>query len=189
MPEDYPFINKTLNQADLRNIEADILHQYGEERTVEFLDEIKEYGFHYATVSGVSWGMDDLKVPPEKAEIIAKAEEVIEENKSLYEQGLLTEYERKSKAIEVWTIAKSKLEKVVSKQFTENDPVFLMVDSKARGNWGTVNQLAGMRGLMVKPDGELIEMPVKSSFKLGLNVLWNISFPPMAGEKDWWTRR
>ncbi len=171
LPEDYPFMNKTLNQSDLRNIEADVLHQYGEERTVEFLDEIKEYGFHYATVSGVSWGMDDLKVPPAKDEIISKAEEIIEENKSLYEQGLLTEYERKSKAIEIWTITKSKLEKLVSQQYSESDAVFMMVDSKARGNWGIVNQLAGMRGLMVKPDGTLIEMPVKSSLKLGLNVL------------------
>jgi len=115
--------------------------------------------------------MDDLRIPPEKTEIIAKSEKIIDENKSLYEQGLLTEYERKSKAIEIWTIAKSKLEKILSKQFTENDAVFLMVESKARGNWGTVNQLAGMRGLMVKPDGTLIEMPVKSSLKLGLNVL------------------
>jgi DNA-directed RNA polymerase subunit beta' len=115
--------------------------------------------------------MDDLKVPPEKAEMIARAEKVIEENKSLYEQGLLTEYERKSKAIEIWTITKSKLEKLVSQQYSENDPVFLMVDSKARANWGIVNQLAGMRGLMVKPDGTLIEMPVKSSLKLGLGVL------------------
>ncbi|MEX1063884.1 MAG: DNA-directed RNA polymerase subunit beta' [Candidatus Paceibacterota bacterium] len=171
MPEDYPFINKTLNQTDLRNIEAEILHKYGEDRTVEFLDAIKTNGFHYATVSGVSWGMDDLKIPEEKAQVIAETEKVIEENKSLYEQGLLTEYERKSKAIEAWTVTKSKLEKMVSSQFTENDAVFMMVDSKARGNWGTVNQLAGMRGLMVKPDGELIELPIKSSFKQGLNVL------------------
>lgn len=171
LPDDYPFVNETLNQTNLRNIEAEILHLYGEDRTVKFLDDIKEYGFHYATVSGVSWGMDDLKTPPEKNKIIKQAEETIDENKLLYEQGLLTEYERKSKAIEIWTVTKSKLEKLLSKQFTENDPVFLMVESKARGNWGTVNQLTGMRGLMVKPDGTLIEMPVKSSLKLGLNVL------------------
>jgi DNA-directed RNA polymerase subunit beta' len=171
LPEAHIFINKTLNQTDLRNIEAEILHNYGEDRTVEFLDAIKEYGFHYATVSGVSWGMNDLRIPIEKNELIAEAEKIIEENKSLYEQGLLTEYERKSKAIELWTLTKSKLEKLVSKQFGEDDAVFMMVDSKARGNWGTVNQLAGMRGLMVKPDGELIELPVKSSFKQGLNVL------------------
>ncbi|OGN05003.1 MAG: DNA-directed RNA polymerase subunit beta' [Candidatus Yanofskybacteria bacterium RIFCSPHIGHO2_01_FULL_44_17] len=171
LPPEDPFLNKTLNQTDLRNIEAEILHTYGEDRTVEFLDAIKEYGFHYATVSGVSWGMDDLRVPPEKTALIVEAEKIIEENNSLYEQGLLTEYERKSKAIEVWTSTKSRLEKLVSNQFSHKDAVFMMVDSKARGNWGTVNQLAGMRGLMVKPDGELIELPVKSSFKQGLNVL------------------
>ncbi|MBI4160542.1 MAG: DNA-directed RNA polymerase subunit beta' [Candidatus Yanofskybacteria bacterium] len=171
LPEDYHFVNKTLNQTDLRNIEADILHKYGEDRTVEFLDKIKEYGFHYATVSGVSWGMDDLKVPSEKGKLIAETEKIVEQNNQLYEQGLLTEYERKSKAIEMWTTTKSKLEKLVSQQFTADEAVFMMVDSKARGNWGTVNQLAGMRGLMVKPDGELIELPVKSCFKQGLNVL------------------
>jgi DNA-directed RNA polymerase subunit beta' len=171
LPEDYAFINKTLNQTDLRNLEADILHKYGEDRCVEFLDKIKDYGFHYATISGVSWGMDDLRIPPEKVAIISEAEKKIEENGALYEQGLLTEYERKSKAIEIWTHTKSQLEKMVSNQFTPSDAVFMMVDSKARGNWGTVNQLAGMRGLMVKPDGELIELPVKSSFKQGLNVL------------------
>ena len=171
LPEDYPFVNRTLNQTDLRNLEADILHLYGEDRTVKFLDDIKEYGFHYATVSGVSWGMDDLKTPPEKEELIKQTEEIIDKNRVLYEQGLLTEYERRSKAVEIWTVTKSKLEKLLSKQYTENDPVFLMVESKARGNWGTVNQLAGMRGLMVKPDGTLIEMPVKSSLKFGLSVL------------------
>ncbi|MEK7151320.1 MAG: DNA-directed RNA polymerase subunit beta' [Patescibacteria group bacterium] len=171
LPLEHAYINKTLNQTDLRNIEAEILHTYGEDRTVEFLDTIKEYGFHYATTSGVSWGMTDLRIPKEKTELIVEAEKIIEENKLLYEQGLLTEHERKSKAIEIWTSTKAKLEKLVSNQFVHEDAVFMMVDSKARGNWGTVNQLAGMRGLMVKPDGELIELPVKSSFKQGLNVL------------------
>lgn len=171
LPEDYYFVNKTLNQTDLRLIEAEILHKYGEERTVEFLDKIKECGFHYATISGVSWGIDDLKIPRDKNKLIAEAEKIIEQNQQLYEQGLLTEYERKSKAIEIWTAVKSKLEKLVSEQFNSQEAVFMMVNSKARGNWGTVNQLAGMRGLMVKPDGELIELPVKSCFKQGLNVL------------------
>ncbi|OGN29185.1 MAG: DNA-directed RNA polymerase subunit beta' [Candidatus Yanofskybacteria bacterium RIFCSPLOWO2_01_FULL_49_25] len=171
LPEDYPFLNKVINKTDLREIEADILARYGEDRCVEFLDKIQELGFHYATVSGVSWGMDDVKIPPEKAKMIADAEKIIHQNVSLYEQGLLTEYERKSKAIEIWTGVKSNIEKVVRGQFNQNDSIFMMVDSKSRGNWGTVNQLAGMRGLMVKPDGELIELPVKSSFKEGLNVL------------------
>lgn len=171
LPVEHPFMNKTFDQTALRNLEAEILETYGEERTVEFLDKVKEFGFHYSTVSGVSWGMDDLRIPADKQKVIAETEKTIETNRSLYEQGLLTEYERKSKAIELWSITKSKLEKMVKQQFNENDAVYIMVESKARGSWGTVNQLAGMRGLMVKPDGELIELPVKSNFKEGLNVL------------------
>ncbi|MEK7582935.1 MAG: DNA-directed RNA polymerase subunit beta' [Patescibacteria group bacterium] len=171
LPEDYPFVNRTLNQTDLRNIEAEILERYGEDRTVVYLDTIKTQGFHYATLSGVSWGMDDLRIPESKPGIIKEAEKTIEENISLYEQGLLTEYERRSKAIEIWAVTKSKLEKSVKDQFDETSSIHMMVESKARGNWGTVNQLAGMRGLMVKPDGQVIELPVKSSFKEGLNVL------------------
>ncbi len=171
LPEDHEFINRTLNQTDLRNIEAEILERYGEDRTVEYLDTIKRQGFHYATLSGVSWGMDDLKVPESKPAIIKEAETIINENSLLYDQGLLTEYERRSKAIEVWAITKSKLEKLIKDGSKEESSIFMMVESKARGNWGTVNQLAGMRGLMVKPDGQVIELPVKSSFKEGLNVL------------------
>ena len=171
LPVDHPFVNKTLDQTDLRNLEAEILDNYGEDRTVEFLDKIKEYGFHYSTVSGVSWGIDDLRIPPDKQKLISETEKTIEINRSLYEQGFLTEYERKSKAIELWTLTKSKLEKLVKEQFNENDSVYMMVESKARGSWGTANQLAGMRGLLVNPNGELIELPVKSNFKEGLNVL------------------
>ncbi|MGD0977381.1 MAG: DNA-directed RNA polymerase subunit beta' [Minisyncoccia bacterium] len=171
LPEGHKFINQTMTQTDLRALEADILDRYGEEQTVEFLDKIKSYGFHYSTVSGVSWGMDDLRVPPEKKAIMAETQKTIDLNRSLYDQGLLTEFERKSKAIELWTMTKSKLEKMVKQQFNENDAVYIMVESKARGNWGTVNQLSGMRGLVVKPSGELMELPVKSSLKEGMNVL------------------
>jgi len=171
LPDDYQFVNRVLNQTDLRNIEADILERYGEDRTVAYLDTIKDLGFHYATISGVSWGMDDLRIPEGKAELMREAGKIVEENSSLFEQGLLTEYERRSKAIEIWAVTKSKLEKLVKNQFDEKSSIHMMVESKARGNWGTVNQLAGMRGLMVRPDGQIIELPVKSSFKEGLNVL------------------
>ena len=171
LPDDHPFVNRTLNQTDLRHIEADILEKYGEDRTVEYLDAIKTMGFHYATLSGVSWGMDDLKIPAAKKQLMIDTEKTIQENQMLYEQGLLTEYERRSKAIELWAVTKTKLEKIVKDQFDDKSSIHMMVESKARGNWGTVNQLAGMRGLMVKPDGQVIELPVKSSFKEGLNVL------------------
>ncbi len=171
MPADHAFVNKTLNQTDLRLLEAEILDEYGEDTAVAYINAIKDMGFHYSTVSGVSWSMADLKITPGRAEVIGAAEKVVAENVSLYEQGLLTEHERKSKAIEIWTVARSKLEEMVKEQYISTDAIYMMVESKARGSWGTVNQLAGMRGLMVKPDGELIELPVKSNFKAGLGVL------------------
>ncbi|MDP3953870.1 MAG: DNA-directed RNA polymerase subunit beta' [bacterium] len=171
MPDIFPFLNREMGQNELKTLEAEILDDYGEDIAVKFLDSIKDLGFKYATVSGVSWGMDDLKIPPEKAGIIDEAEKVIDNNRKLYEQGLLTEHERKSKAFEVWMVANAKLEKLVSQQFDRESAVALMVNSKARGNWGTVNQLTGMRGLMTRPDGQLIEWPVKSNFKEGLNVV------------------
>jgi DNA-directed RNA polymerase subunit beta' len=170
-PKDHKFVNKTMDQTDLRSLEAEILEKYGEDETVDFLDKIKNYGFHYSTVSGVSWGLDDLRVPEGKGVLIAETEKIIANNHLLYDQGLLTEYERKSKAIELWTMTKTKLEKLVKAQFVEGDAVHMMVESKARGNWGTVNQLCGMRGLVVKPSGELMELPIKSSLKEGMNVL------------------
>ncbi len=171
LPEDFPFINQTLDRTMLRNLEAEILDRYSEDRTVQFLDRLKELGFHYSTVSGISLGIHDLKIPSEKPAIIAEAEKVIEANHALYDEGLMTEYERKSKAIAIWTETKQKLEIPLKKTYANGDSVYIMVESKARGNWGTVTQLAGMRGLMAKPDGEIVELPIKSSFKEGLNVL------------------
>ena len=171
VPDQMPFLNSAFGQNSLRTLEAEVIDNYGEEAAVRFLDQIKDLGFKYATISGISWGMSDLKIPAEKEQIIKEAEKIVDQNRSLYEQGLLTEHERKSKAFEIWMQVNSQLEKLVSAQYVEKDSVSLMVKSKARGNWGTVNQLSGMRGLMVRPDGQLIEWPIKSNFKEGLNVV------------------
>jgi len=171
LPEGYKFINRSLTKPDLKKLEADIWDECGEETTIEFLDKIKDVGFYYATVSGVSWGMDDLRLPADKHKIIDEADIMIEENKHLYEDGLLTEYERKSKAIEIWNQAKTKLSSLVRKQFGPNDPVFMIVDSKSRGSWSAPEQMMGMRGIFANPSGELIELPVKDSFKEGLAPL------------------
>ena len=171
LPKGYKFINRLLNKPDLKKIEADIWDELGETVTVEFLNKIKDLGFHYATISGVSWGMDDLRLPSEKHGIILEADKRIEENRGLYDDGLLTDYERKSKAIEIWNQAKLKLSGLVKKQFGPNDPAFMMVDSKSRGNWSVLDQMMGMRGIFANPAGELIELPVKDSFKEGLAPL------------------
>jgi len=171
LPKEFKYVNKVLTKPDLRSIGSDIWDEYGEETTVEFLDKVKDIGFHYATVSGVSWGMGDLKIPPEKKKIIEEADNSIEENRRLYDEGLLTEYERKSKAIEIWNNAKSRLSSLVKQQLGGQDPAFLLVDSKSRGTWSVIDQLMGMRGIFANPAGELIELPVRNSLKEGLTSL------------------
>ena len=171
LPEGYPFINKKLTNSELKTIEADIWDEFGEEVTVKFLDQVKNMGFRYATISGISWGMNDLKIPPEKRGIVEEADKKIEENTRLYEEGLLTEHERKSKAIEVWNVTKSNLSSLVKQQLGSQDPAFMMVDSKARGNWSTLDQMMGMRGIVVNPSGELIELPIRNSLKEGMTSL------------------
>jgi DNA-directed RNA polymerase subunit beta' len=171
LPQGHKFMNKPLTKSDLKTIAADIWDEMGEDETVLFLDRVKDLGFHYATVSGVSWGMDDLRLPPEKGAIIKAAEKIIEQNVKLYEDGLLTEYERRFKAIETWNDAKMQLSVLVKQQLGKEDPAFMMVDSKSRGSWGVLDQMMGMRGIFTNPSGEMIELPVKDSFKEGLSPL------------------
>ena len=171
LPEGHVFINKLLNKSDLKVVESDIWDEYGPDVTVAYLDRIKDLGFRYATLSGVSWSMADLRIPPEKGEIISAADKLIEENLKLYEQGLLTEHERKSKAIEIWNEAKAKLSVLVKKQVGPKDSAYMMVDSKSRGSWSVLDQLMGMRGIVVNPSGELIELPVRNSLKEGMQPL------------------
>jgi len=171
LPKGHVFINRTLTKPDLKFIGSDIWDDFGKEATVVFLDKITSLGFHYATISGISWGMNDLKIPVEKPGIIAEADKLIEENKALYEDGLLTEYERRSKAIEIWNNTKAKLSVLVKKQLNPNDSAFMLVESKSRGTWGTLDQMMGMRGIFANPAGELIELPVRNSLKEGLTSL------------------
>ncbi len=172
LPPDFSFINRTLDQGALKRLETDVLDKYGlSDTTVKFLNDLKDLGFYYATISGISWSVYDLKIPKEKEEIIKTAQNLADENESLYERGLLTKYERRIKAIEIWTEAKSKLSDYVKKVLEPSSPIRIMVDSKARGSWSVIDQLMGMRGLFTNPAGEIIELPVKNSFKEGLTVL------------------
>lgn len=171
LPKNFKYINKVLTKPDLKLIGSDIWDEYGEEASVEFLDKIKDLGFSYATISGVSWSMGDLKIPVGKKEIIEDADKTIEENRRLYDEGLLTDHERKSKAIEVWNNAKSKLSYLVKKELSGQDSVFLIVDSRSRGSWGPIDQMMGMRGIVVNPLGELVELPIRNSLKEGMTSL------------------
>jgi DNA-directed RNA polymerase subunit beta' len=171
VPTGYPFINRKFNSTDLKVLEGEIWDSFGEDTTVRYLDSVKDMGFKYATLSGISWSMSDLKTPADKDAIIAETDKIIEANRELYDQGMLTEYERKSKAIELWNATKNRISVLVRNQLNSEDAAYMMVDSKARGNWSTMDQMMGMRGIFAKPSGELIELPVKGSFKEGLAPL------------------
>lgn len=171
LPEEFRFINEEFTAKDIKVLVAKILAAKGQEQTAQFIDRIKALGFKTASVSGISWGMDDLKVPEEKAEIMSKAEADVETITQQYNMGLLTEEERKNRSVEVWNRAKNAIADVVRASLDKEGPVYTMVHSKARGSESVVVQMMGMKGLVAGPTGETIELPVKSSFKEGFNVL------------------
>ncbi len=171
LPKKISFQNKTMKSRDLKKLVGEIIHEHKGEDTHLLLDKIKELGFEYATLSGVSWGMDDLVTPKEKPEIIARAEKEREKIEKYFEQGLFSEEERKDKVIEVWTKAKIEIEKVVPGAIPKGNSAYIITDSGSRGSWSQPIQMAGMKGLVVNPSGETVELPIKSSYKEGFDVL------------------
>jgi DNA-directed RNA polymerase subunit beta' len=171
IPEGIGFVNEEMTKKELKNLVASVLESCGRDATAIFVDKIKDLGFASVTKSGISWGMNDLNVPIEKKEILEKAEIEVETIKKQYNMGLLTEEERKSKVIEIWNESKNKITDAVRSSIDKEGPVYAMVYSKARGSESVVVQMAGMKGLMAGPTGETIELPIKSCFKEGLNVL------------------
>lgn len=171
LPEDYPFINERLNKKLLKNIIATILRASGVEEVSELVDKIKDLGYKYATKSGISWGMNDIKVPGNKEIHIKEAEERVHEVGEQYNTGLLTDEERKAQVIQIWNGCRDKIAAEVEKDINIKGPVYAMVNSGARGTMAVLVQLMGMRGLMANPAGDIIELPVRDSFKEGLSVL------------------
>ncbi|MBI2635248.1 MAG: DNA-directed RNA polymerase subunit beta' [Parcubacteria group bacterium] len=171
LPEKFEFINKELKSKDIKAIVDRIFITYGIDKTAEILDKIKNLGFEYATVSGISWGMDDLSIPLNKKNIIAEARKKVEEVESHYQRGLLTSEEKRDRIIEIWKFAIDKVSKLVPETLDPNGPVFSMVDSRARGSWNQISQMVGLKGLVQNPAGDVIDLPIISSFKEGFNVL------------------
>jgi len=171
LPDDFPFHNSLIKVNDLEKITRDIIEKYGFQKTEEILDKIKELGFEYSTWSGVSWGMDDLIVPPAKKDIITEAEKEVEKIEEHFRKGLLSREEKSLKTIEIWSRVKTEIEDLVPKTLPQDGPVFQIIDSGARGSWGQPVQMTGMKGLVINPAGQIIELPVKKSFKEGFDVL------------------
>ena len=170
LPKSIGFQNYLLNSKTAKELVKNIIEkEVGE--AWKILDEIKNVGFEYATKSGISWGMDDLIVPEQKGALVAEAEEKIKKIEAYYTQGLLSQKEKANQAIEIWKKVKTELEKIIPTILPPNGPVFSMIDSKSKGSWSQVAQMAGMKGLVSNPAGRIIELPIKSSFKEGFNVL------------------
>ena len=171
LPEDFPFQNKVLGAKELERITWEIIEKYGKQKAAKILDQIKDLGFEYATKSGLSLSISDYIVPVQKKSILEQAEKECEKVRTLFKKGLLSEEERLEKIVESWTNAKSKIQKLLPQTLPKDGAVFAIADSECRGSWVQPVQMAGMKGLVVNPVGQTIELPVKSSFKEGLGVL------------------
>lgn len=171
VPEDFGFVNKTMNNKELGKLLSGLIDKYGLKDIWKILDEIKKLGFRYSAYSGVSWGMDDLIVPLGKNKIVSAAEKEVSNIKEQFEDGLLTDAERHVRIIGAWDKAKDEIAKLVPKTLDPNSSVYSIIDSGSRGSWSQPIQMMGMKGLVANPQGETIELPIKSSYKEGLSVL------------------
>ncbi|MBD2423606.1 DNA-directed RNA polymerase subunit beta' [Cyanobium sp. FACHB-13342] len=168
-----PFRNRVIDKKALRNLVAWAYKHHGTAATASMADELKDLGFHYATQAAVSISVDDLRIPGDKAALLAEAEEQITQTEERYRLGEITEVERHTKVIDTWTETNERLVAAVRRNFNENDPlnsVWMMANSGARGNMSQVRQLVGMRGLMANPQGEIIDLPIRTNFREGLTV-------------------
>jgi DNA-directed RNA polymerase subunit beta' len=199
LPDDYPFVNKQLDKKGVARLIMDIHLRYGNEATVNVLDQIKALGFRFSTQSGMSIGLDDMLVPSQKLALIQEAQNEVMQVYDQYNNGVITNGERYNKVIDIWskvteqvadelfselgTVEESKRgpaaeenltaveERELLRQNAAFNPIYMMADSGARGSRQQIRQLAGMRGLMAKPSGEIIETPITANFREGLSVL------------------
>jgi len=178
LPEQIPFINGMLRKKGLESLVFYTYLSVGLEPTIEILDKMKELGFSYATYAGFSLGIDDFVVPKEKNELVEKAQKEVQRIEKLYREGTISAGERFNRVVEIWGTVTDKVSTVmiermrkVSFEGKELNSLFVMADSGSRGNKQQIRQLAGMRGLMSKPSGEIIETPIVSNLREGLNVL------------------
>ena len=171
VPKKIGFVNEQVDKGGLKRLIKQALNVHGRQETVKFLDDIKMLSLEYVTLSGISWGMDDLPAMPEKYDVFKQAELKVEEVENQYNHGFLTNDERHVKIIEIWASVKDKIVEMSKNKLDKGGSVFAMMNSGARGSWGQTTQMMGMRGLMASPSGETIELPVKASLKEGMHVL------------------
>ena len=178
LPKELPFVNGLLKKRGLSDLVRFCYQQLGREKTVEMLDELKELGFLYATLSGMSIGIDDMIVPEQKEQLVSSSQKEVMTVEQQYLDGAITHGERYNKIIEIWSsltdsVSREMFEGMRSSEHSQSslNPIYAMADSGARGSETQIRQLSGMRGLMAKPSGEIIETPITANFREGLNVL------------------
>src|ERR1043165_7009188 len=188
LPKGLPFelINQDMTKKIISATINACYRLLGLKETVVFADQLMYTGFHYATRAGVSFGIDDIVIPDQKTRIVTSADREVKEIQDQYASGLVTNGERYNKVVDIWSrandqVAKAMMEKLGSEEATDSrgkqtrqksfNSIFMMADSGARGSAAQIRQLAGMRGLMAKPDGSIIETPITANFREGLNVL------------------
>jgi len=171
LPADYRFVNYEVTKKELGQIVNDLAERYPKVAVAQTLDALKAAGFYWATRSGITIAIDDVVTPPKKAEILDRYEKDAEKIEKQYLRGVITEEERRQELVEVWTKATSEVAKEMEINFPKTNPVYIMVNSGARGNMMQMRQIAGMRGLVANPKGEIIPRPIKANFREGLSVV------------------
>ncbi len=171
LPNDFSFVNDEMTQGRLSLLLDQLIMQYGVDNTPPILDKIKSFGFKYSTVSGTTWGLDNISVPKEKAGIIASGKKQEEEILSQWNDGLLSGQEKYQKVIQIWEGIKKELEKVLSSTLDKNGSTYDLFTSKARGTMTSLSQMTGMKGLIQNNQGKILEFPILSSYHEGLSPL------------------
>ncbi|MGH2819999.1 MAG: DNA-directed RNA polymerase subunit beta', partial [Actinomycetota bacterium] len=170
-PGDFPFQNLVIKKRELSALVDRCARTYNKKELAETLDALKDVGFFYATKAGVTIGLEDVTTPKEKPAILARHEKDADKVESQYRKGVITEDERRQELIEIWTQATEQVKDAMEAGFHELNPIFMMANSGARGNIMQIRQIAGMRGLVANPRGEIIPRPIRSNFREGLTVL------------------
>ncbi|MDR2393533.1 MAG: DNA-directed RNA polymerase subunit beta' [Treponema sp.] len=175
LPQEIPFINYELKDKELRGLIEQVFANKGSWTTVKMLDAIKNTGYKYATVFGATIGVDDIVIPKEKAAMIDRAGQEVDSIQKQHRQGHITQEERYNRVVEVWNKTNDELTDIMMKTLEADrdgfNSIYMMANSGARGSRNQIRQLAGMRGLMAKPSGDIIELPIRSNFKEGLSVI------------------
>jgi DNA-directed RNA polymerase subunit beta' len=166
-----PYVNATLSKKEMDTFITDLSDRYGAHVLAAVLDKVKTLGFKYATEAGVTISKNDIVIPETKDEILGGYEQRVGEVEGLYERGLITEEERHESIVNLWTEATEDVAEAMEQNLNELNPIYMMANSGARGSFKQIRQLAGMRGLMANPKGEIIERPIKANFMEGLSVL------------------